>query len=177
MRTHSLKHRLIGVVLSLMTIAAVVGVLGYGDVVAKERFVDNGDGTITDNETDLQWEKKSDICPGVHCFSNTFTWFNARDSFIPAVNDSSADGVTVTGLGGHTDWRLPTIAELRTILLPTTPPCPPGLCIPPFGSFYWSSTSHASFPSQAFGVDFASGFVFSSVKSNANPVRAVRGGR
>src|SRR5262249_31397738 len=28
------------------------------------RFVDNGDGTVTDNQTGLQWEKKGNICVG-----------------------------------------------------------------------------------------------------------------
>src|SRR5437867_6114353 len=31
------------------------------------RFVDNGDGTVTDNETGLIWEKKDNTCPGIHC--------------------------------------------------------------------------------------------------------------
>src|SRR5262245_57624763 len=34
------------------------------------RFVDNGDGTVTDNQTGLQWEKKSNTCffpAGIHC--------------------------------------------------------------------------------------------------------------
>src|SRR5215475_10798875 len=38
------------------------------------RFLDNGDGTITDHKTGLMWEKKDLICPGLHCYSDTFTW-------------------------------------------------------------------------------------------------------
>src|SRR5882724_11665687 len=38
------------------------------------RFVDNGDGTVTDDLTGLQWEKKDNTCPGIHCVSDTYTW-------------------------------------------------------------------------------------------------------
>ena len=50
------------IVMRLVIIAAVVSVVGSWaswDVAAKQpRFVDNGDGTVTDNLTGLQWEKK-----------------------------------------------------------------------------------------------------------------------
>ena len=37
------------------------------------RFVDNGDGTITDTKTGLQWEKKSDDGT-IHDQDDTYTW-------------------------------------------------------------------------------------------------------
>src|SRR6516165_8248709 len=96
------------IVLSLVVIPAMVGgVGGRATLPPKPRFVDNGDGTITDIVTRLQWEKKSNACPGVHCVNDMYTWSDAMLNFISAVNDSSGDGVTVTALGGHTDWRLP----------------------------------------------------------------------
>src|SRR5215471_19246394 len=94
------------------------------------RFVDNGDGTVTDTLMQLQWEKKSNTCPGLHCVEDAYTWLDAREHFIPAVNDSSPDGVLSTGLGGHRDWRLPTIDELQSILLAPVP-CNTNPCIDP----------------------------------------------
>src|SRR5213594_3659825 len=97
------------------------------------RFVDNGDGTVTDNETGLQWVQKvaGSSCP--HCVNDTYTWSSsaapdgsAFTSFLNTLNGGatgvgncvSADGSTVTGgFNNHCDWRLPTIAELQTILL------------------------------------------------------------
>ena len=42
------------------------------------RYVDNGDGTVTDNTTGLMWEKATSTCAGeVTCFSTTYSWSGA----------------------------------------------------------------------------------------------------
>jgi Protein of unknown function (DUF1566) len=173
------------VVWSIVAIAAMVGEVGDREALsAKPRFVDNGDGTITDSVTRLQWEKKDLSCPGVHCVTDVYTWSDAMLSFVSAVNDSSADGVTVTGLGGYTDWRLPDIAELQMIIDLSAAGCGSGSpCIDPiFGptatdAFYWSSSSNTANPTNAWLVRFDDGLVANGVKSFLRPVRAVRGGR
>jgi hypothetical protein len=74
----------------------------------------------------------------------------------------SAGGTTISGcFAGHCDWRLPTSAELQTILLAPFP-CGTNPCIDPiFGptqSFdYWSATTFAGNPLSAWNVTFSDG--------------------
>jgi cysteine-rich repeat protein len=95
-----------------------------------KRFVDNGDGTITDGLTGLMWEKK-DLSGGIHDKYNTYTWSTgppwnpdgtAFTLFLDTLNNT-CDGdestacttnATCTGIGnglcghaGYRDWRLP----------------------------------------------------------------------
>ena len=59
--------------------AASDSVVSYqGVLVCKStlpRYVDNGDGTVTDNITGLMWEKKTSTCTGeITCWTNFYTW-------------------------------------------------------------------------------------------------------
>ena len=168
------------------------------------RFADNLDGTITDTWTGLMWEKKtgsvgagilcSDLytCPDPSDVNNRYVWSatgSAADGplftdFLAKMNCSvSADGTC--GAGPYTDWRVPTLAELRTIV---TPNCVVPPCINPiFGPTqrdYWSSTTSANPTSDspvennAWDVDFFNGTQGDDWKSQAvgNHVRAVRRG-
>ena len=134
------------------------------------------------------WEQKVDGSGCVHCVNDTYNWFDARESFIPAVNDSAPCDMTscpgpVTGLGGYHDWRLPTVAELQTIVDLTVLGCGSGsLCIdsifePTTAGLYWSSTTFAGDSSLAWDVTFNGGNVVIDYKIASQPVRAVRGGR
>src|SRR5207244_2351672 len=71
-------------------------------------YTDNGDGTITDNNTGLMWEKLS-MDGSVHDVTNTYTWDNAFATHVATLNSG-------TGFAGHTDWRLPNAKELHSIV-------------------------------------------------------------
>lgn len=81
------------------------------DASASPRFVDNGDGTISDFTTCLMWEKKEDS-GGIHDKDNLYSW-SVCDQW-PYCEPS---GTAFTGLlatlnegtcfAGHCDWRLP----------------------------------------------------------------------
>ncbi len=58
-------------------------------------YTDNGDGTVTDNVTGLMWQK-------------SFITLNWGDSESEAASANT---------GGYTDWRVPTIKELYSLIL------------------------------------------------------------
>ena len=64
-------------------------------VIASNRFVDNGDGTITDTKTGLMWSEKDNGVP--------IKWSDAL-SYCSNFN-----------VGGYNDWRMPTLAELASL--------------------------------------------------------------
>lgn len=141
------------------------------------RFIDNGDGTVTDTRTRLMWEKKGSLdteenLSDPHDVDNLY-FLSARTShpvgsiftdFLARLNDCSSNGATlVGGFAGHCDWRLPNIFELIGILDINRGVCAGGTgpCIDPaFGptraEAVWSGTTDAGDPTKAwynhFGV-------------------------
>ena len=69
-------------------------------------YTDNGDGTITDNVTGLMWQQSPD--------TNGDGMINAMDKL---TYSEAVAGAGMLTLGGNTDWRLPTIKELYSLIL------------------------------------------------------------
>jgi len=157
-----------------VVVAGIVSALEAGT-----RFVDNGDGTVTDNATGLQWEKKVAGGGCLHCVYDVKTWAAAMSEWISEVN-GYWNGSMRAGLGGHSDWRLPSFAELQTILIAPYP-CGTSPCVDPiFGPTvdfsYWSATTFAGIPHFAMCVYFNSGAAAFDNKDFSYYVRAVRSG-
>ena len=161
---------------------------------SETRYVDNGDGTVTDHQTGLQWEQKTDD-DTVHDKDNTYTWSDSGappdgQAFVTLLGTLNAcveaPGFPPTdvqgGFAGHCDWRLPTIVEIQTLVDTTATGCGSGTaCIDPiFGPTinynYWSSTTFAENTDFAWYCDFDVGQVEEAGKSFAGHVRAVRRG-
>src|SRR5213078_3571057 len=85
-----------------------VAVLYNGALICKSavpHYLDNGDGTVTDNPTGLMWEKKSASGTGdIHDVSNTYTWSAASPYQKP---DGTLFTTFVAGLNGG-DYYNPT---------------------------------------------------------------------
>ncbi|MFI5395607.1 MAG: DUF1566 domain-containing protein [Candidatus Binatia bacterium] len=155
------------------------------------RFVDNGDGTITDASTRLVWEKKS-ADGSIHDQDRTYTWSStgtaadgtAFTTFLATLNQSN--------FAGHNDWRMPSVTELRSLVdyarfAPAIDPlfntaCAPGCTVLTCScttilNNYWSSTTAAdtSIPGFVWTVDPNYGILNLFDKTLPFSVRAVRG--
>ena len=118
-------------------------------------YTDNADGTVTDNVTNLMWQQGGYVGD----------WSDAL---------AHCEGLE---LGGHTDWRLPEINELQSIVnysyydpaidedfFPGTEP-----------NFYWSSSTYAVDTELAWYVYFYSGYIHARNKADYLYIRCVRG--
>jgi hypothetical protein len=178
-----------------VTVNELVRAVNYALDGCPVRFVDNGDGTVTDNWTNLMWEKKSDD-DSIHDQDNGYTWSSEADAegmnptgtafteFLAALNTAQ--------FAGHADWRMPTRPELETILdlersAPTTDAafdvdCTAGCSVTTCSCSYfldpvWSFTTYYDTPVCAWTVSFDDGTVDPDYKDTPYPVRAVRAAR
>jgi hypothetical protein len=144
-------------------------------------YRDNGNGTITDLQTGLTWEKLSDDGT-IHDRDGTYDWAGAIATKIAALN-------TPPCFATRCDWRLPNANEALSLASydhanPALPAafdegcvagCDVGHCSCP-GSFEWTSTSRAIDFSNAWAFWAAVGGLAFEPKSALHGVRAVRGG-
>ena len=126
------------------------------------RFLDNGDGTITDNLTGLMWVKSPD--------STTRTWTNAI---------TYCESLTFVG---YNDWRLPNVNELESLVNADAPDTAAWLNTQGFSNVqsgdYWSSSTNAYSTRSAWYVRMWKGFVSSFGKGyNDSYVWPVRAGQ
>jgi Protein of unknown function (DUF1566) len=183
------------------------GALAKADAAAAKkgaacRYLDNGDGTISDLNTLLQWEKK-DASGGIHDNNVLYTWSSRQRGpfdgtaitvLVQGLNFNcqtalSTDGTIIKrGFAGHCDWRLPSVLELATLVDLTAPgcgsgsPCTDAVFNNGTDSFtqpaaYWSSSSHATNSLPAWLTNFNSGVGGFAAKELPLYVRVVRGGR
>jgi len=159
------------------------------------------------------WEIMTTVCGGeVTCVNNTYTWsisnadtnpdgtlfttflatLNGGDYYSPVASTSPgqilSNGPTAC-LANHCDWRIPTVAELYTIVESSAPNCGGGSpCIDPaFGPmppvvylWYWSASTLVNYPDDAWIVNFSLGSANTDYKTPAPPpvyARAVRTAR
>ncbi|MFN8575168.1 MAG: DUF1566 domain-containing protein, partial [Gemmatimonadaceae bacterium] len=163
--------------------------------------------SIFDASTGLEWEKLNSTPNSIHFYGNLLTWTNAFKK-IQVLNGDVAGCIALNnpdpccsgpGMGSctpymfSTDWRLPNVNELHTLVDygRTNPaidpifssPCPSGCTLPSSSCScetnapHWSSTSAQSpNATAAYYVLFSGGTVNTDAKTSTYVVRAVRGG-
>lgn len=114
------------------------------EIGASNSFTDNGDSTVTDNNTGLVWQQTNATESGT---DYQFTW-QAALSYCENLS-----------LGGNADWRLPNVKELQSIV-DYTDAADSTDSVFTFnqtantGGFFWSSTTDEETPSFADYVCF-----------------------
>lgn len=134
------------------------------------RYLDHGDGTVTDLNTGLMWKQCAEGLSGKECGSGQPLHFTREES------KKQPQGQT---FAGHSDWRLPTHKELLTLvekrcynpsinttLFPGTPT-----------TGYWSSTPGAFNPDYTWIVAFGFGDLYYGSPVGPFTVRLVRDGK
>ncbi|MBF0451490.1 MAG: tandem-95 repeat protein [Candidatus Magnetomorum sp.] len=140
---------------------------------------------VRDQITGLIWEVKT-IDQGIQGKDRTYTWYNSNST----TNGGTAGTATPSGntqyfidrlnrntLGGRSDWRVPEISELITLLdVIHDNPTINTLFFPRTqAGCYWSTTTHAQSSGDAWLLNFNDATDDYRVKSTACYVRAVRG--
>lgn len=148
-------------------------------------YTDNGNGTVTDDNTGLVWEKLSDDS-SIHDKDDLYTFFDAITVKVATLNASA--------FAGHTDWRVPNFFEILSLKVMNRPTpsttariapefntgCVFGCsvltcsCVPSSGqAIHWSSTFGGA---GGWMVAFRSDLIDSIGTGATLTVRAVRGG-
>jgi len=110
-------------------------------------------GVVTDHSTNLMWYDGANISMS---WSAVITHCENLD------------------LGSYTDWRLPNINELRSILDRNRTPRIDPIFLNAVSQSYWSATTYTGLTYYARNVAFSSGQVDAANKSYSNYVRCVR---
>ena len=160
------------------------------------RYLDNGDGTVTDIETGLQWMRCSlgQTWDGSGCTGNAefYTW----DAAMSSVDELNRSG----GSAGYRDWRMPIVEELNSLVycssgdpgvFPFARKRDHSFCKGDFQhptidveafpntepSFFWSASPHNRRSANAWGVYFFNGYSGRNNKGFRFLVRLVRDGQ
>ena len=131
------------------------------------RYIDHGDGTVSDLRTGLMWLKCSDGLTGPNCSlgtANTHDWKSALETADTTLN------------ANYNDWRLPNTKELAS--LSALDRFNPAINITLFpktvSDYYWSSTPSFSSSSQSVVINFHHGYDTDISRTSSGYVRLVR---
>ena len=136
------------------------------------RFMDNGDGTITDNLTGLMWLQDA------NCMSTEYPAFDIDNisgdgsvpweknlTFVSGIND----GTYANCAAGYTDWRIPNVNELESLVNAEQSNSATWLIGEGFTnvetSLYWTSTTYAGSSASVWHVQMWFGFSLQNTKT------------
>jgi Protein of unknown function (DUF1566) len=178
-------------VVALQTAAA-----SCADPTSTDRYIDCGNGTVTDNTTGLVW------LADANCLGGFFDWSTAME-FVAGLSDkpvTSAAAAEDCGLSDGSspgEWRLPSVEEWEAMVADAVGACSPTItndagddcwdaaCVTAGAcsfsgvgsSFYWSASTRLDDPTYAWLMNLLNGVVANDDKSNGYYVWPVRGGQ
>jgi len=149
-----------------------------GVALPSPRFTHNSNGTVTDNLTGLIWLRNA------NCANVTRTWATALNDVVSlntagTMNSNNCSDTSNAG-SYQTDWRLPNVKELQSLIdfQNVNPALPTGhLFLVVQSGSYWSATTYAGFPPNAWLVNLPGGGVVAGGKASTYYVWPVRGGQ
>ena len=135
---------------------------------ALPNYAVNSDGTVTDSTTGLTWKR---------CAEGQ-TWTGAACTGAAAAYTWTQANARTSTFAGYSDWRLPNIRELQTIVDRTVYSPSIDRTVFPNApeSLFWSASAYAGNSDLAWGVLFYYGNAGFNGKGNSFQVRLVRGG-
>ena len=141
------------------TLLALVLLTVFIKAEAADRFSRNNE-VVRDSETGLMWQDNEDVKTTERIWQDSINY---------------CENLT---FAGYSDWRLPDVKELSSIVDDTKyNPAIYSVFRNTAASYYWSSTSVASNASFAWGVDFSYGHVYDNAKANSYYARCMRSGQ
>jgi hypothetical protein len=175
----------ISALLSVALPAAAAGTVGTsepnfqsacpGTNMPTQRFVDNGDGTVTDSVSKLMWMRcalgqsfKSDTCTGA---AGALSWPQAQ---------RQAQRLNQQAQAFYNDWRVPTLRELASITDSrcATPRTHPNVFPHTPAASFWTATARPGEPAgqRVFVLSFGWAGAAPALKDEQHHVRLVRTG-
>ena len=143
------------------------------------RFTANPDGTVTDTQTRLTWQR----CP-LGFAIDTGASPGPQDDLCVVIDEQpptwseALQAAETSTVGGFTDWRLPNVKELLSIVeRKCVDPAWNTLVFPTAPTLFWTASTSNEI-ANAKVVEFSGGYVSSSDKNSTNRgvvVRLVRG--
>jgi hypothetical protein len=133
------------------------------------QYTDHGDGTVTDKQTGLMWQKCTLGLTGTSCVSGGALTLSWQAALASANNNTDY---------GYSDWRVPNKNELESLVedacynLAINETVFPATASSPS---YWSSSPYANGNDYAWDVAFYYGYVSFNNKGSSGYVRLVRG--
>lgn len=112
---HSIRTGLIFLLFSLVAGTAQAQICKPESIPAStpdSQLQDNGDGTVTDRKTGLMWKQCAEGQFGSGCAEGAATEFNMWQNALLRAEEVNNSG----GFAGFTDWRVPNIKELASLV-------------------------------------------------------------
>jgi len=143
------------------------------DNTPNSRYTDNGNSTVTDNDTGLMWKQCVEGLAGGDCTTGGVTSHTWQAALELATTVNSA------GFAGYNDWRVPNLTELESLVARN---CFNSAINSQFfpndlASVVWSSSPNANGSNSVWYISFYTGYTYITSRYNVEHVRLVRSGQ